>query len=143
MANLTKDNPARIERDLTIVNDRLSGMVYREIAKKHGITKGRINQILNDDQIKDILETGTKEITCLVPKAIDNYQTLLQSKDEKIKLAASKDVLKTTRIMDTRTGDNYFTNIFNQTNITALEPEVLDVLHKLRCKPVEAQVVEE
>ena len=124
MANLTKDNPQRISRDLTIAQDRLSGMTYRQIAKRHNLSPRHIGEILNDDEIKDILETGTKQIVALLPKAIDNYSGFLTSENEKIRLEASRDVQKTTGIMPTHTVNQFFTNILNQQNNILITEEM-------------------
>ena len=50
----------------------------------------------------------------LVPKAVDNYRGLLDSKDEKIRLQASKDCLQTTGIMPSHTQSPVMINILNQ-----------------------------
>lgn len=123
-APLTKDNPARVRRDLAMVEDRLAGKSYEKIAKLHDISRQRAYQVLTEPENIDILETGKKAFIFLVPKAVDNYEELLCSETEKIKLEASRDVLKTTRIMDahTREGDNYYFNIMNKhTNVLITE----------------------
>ena len=116
MANLTKDNPARMERDVTIANNRLAGMTYNELAKQHNLSKAHISRILNDDEIKDVLQTGTKQLVSMVPRAIQNYHDFLTSDNEKIKLEASRDIQKTTGIMPTHTVNQFFTSIMNQHN---------------------------
>ena len=126
---LTKDNPARNERDCTIAQDRLKGMTYSQIAEKHGVVKSTVGNILRDDDIKAILEQGTKELIAFIPKAVDNYNHLLTSGTEKIQLEASRDILKTTGIMPSHTSTQFFTNIYNQTNtISMLDPRIMGVI---------------
>ncbi len=111
---LTKDNPLRAVRDMAIATERLNGKTYRELSAQFGLSKGALNNILNDDEIRDVIETGTKEMVRLVPKAVDNYEKLLDSKDEKIKLQASKDCLQTTGIIPSHTQSSVMINILNQ-----------------------------
>ena len=111
---LTKDNPQRAIRDRTIAAERLKGKTYRELSAQFGLSRGALGNILNDDEIRDVIETGTKQMVSLVPKAVGNYEKLLDSKDEKIKLQASKDCLQTTSIMPSHAGSSIVVNILNQ-----------------------------
>ncbi len=111
---LTKNNPVRIERDRTIVEERLKGKTYRELSEQFGLSKCALHNILTSDEIRDIIETGTQEMIRLVPKAVDNYEKLLDSKDEKIKLQASKETLQTTGIIPSHTPSSVVVNILNQ-----------------------------
>jgi lambda repressor-like predicted transcriptional regulator len=111
---LAKNNPARIERDRTIAEERLKGKTYRELSEQFGLSKSVLHRILNDDEIRDVIETATSHMVSLVPKALDNYHELLDSKDEKIKLQASKDCLQTTGIMPSHTQSPVMINILNQ-----------------------------
>ena len=146
---LTRDNPARAERDRTVAEDRLKGMTYAQIAAKHGIVKSTVGEILKDDDIKAILEQGTKELIAFIPKAVDNYNHLLTSDTEKIQLEASRDILKTTGIMPSHTSTQFFTNIYNQTNtISMLDPRIMGVIGSavgglLDSDVEEAEVVDE
>lgn len=111
---LTKDNPQRAIRDRTIAAERLNGKTYRELQEQFGLSKGTIHNILNDDEIRDVIETGTKRMVSLVPKAVGNYEKLLDSKDEKIQLQASRDCLQTTGIIPSHTQSTVMINILNQ-----------------------------
>jgi hypothetical protein len=111
---LMKDNPQRAVRDRTIAAERLKGKTYRELSAQFGLSKSAIENILNDDVIRDVIETGTKQMVSLVPKAVGNYEKLLDSKDEKIKLQASKDCLQMTGIAPSHTQPSLVVNILNQ-----------------------------
>jgi len=50
----------------------------------------------------------------LIPKAVDNYEVLLNSSDEKIRLQASKDCLQNTGVMASHTLPPVMVNIMNQ-----------------------------
>jgi transcriptional regulator with XRE-family HTH domain len=121
---LAKDNPARIERARAIAEERLKGKTYRELCEQFGLSKSHLHQILNDDAVKDVIQTGTKEMIALVPKAVDNYKELLSSKDQKIKLQASKDCLQTTGIMPSHTPSPVVVNILNQQVVPEMSREV-------------------
>jgi hypothetical protein len=65
---LMKSNPAKIERDATMVAKRLGGKTCKEIADQHGISKSTAWRTLHDDEIRDVIETATKEIGCPRPQ---------------------------------------------------------------------------
>lgn len=111
---LATNNPARKERDRTIAEERLKGKTYRELSAQFGLSKSVLHHILNDDEIRDVIQTGTSNMVSLVPKAMDNYRVLLDSKDEKVRLQASKDCLQTTGIMPSHTQSAILINIMNQ-----------------------------
>lgn len=114
----------RTKRDLTIVQERLSGLTYRELAENHDLSKAAIHLILNRDEIKEIVEQGTNEMVCLIPRAIDNLVKYLDPafKDKKIQWDASKTVLQNTGILASHTGGNtYIQNIFNSNALPSNE----------------------
>jgi Mor family transcriptional regulator len=113
-----------VERDRTIAAERLAGKTYRELSKQFRLSKSALFRILHDDEIRDVIETGTKQMVSLVPKAISNYQALLDSDDEKIKLQASKDCLQTTGIIPSHTQSTVMINILNQHSTVAQREEL-------------------
>jgi predicted transcriptional regulator len=80
---LTKDNPARAQRDLAIAQDRISGMTYREIAKRHGIDNARVCQLLKDDEIKEIINQGTSNMIAMISLSDQVYLDALTDIDSK------------------------------------------------------------
>jgi len=136
---LIQDNPQRLKRDLSLAQDRIAGKTYKELAQAYGITEGRISQILNDDQIKGIIEEGSRQMVSLVPKAIDNYRDILtNTKDDKVKLSASKDILQSTGIAATHTTSVIIQNSFNRQSVE-LTPEVLSLLQS---RPPARQIID-
>ena len=125
---LTKDNPARVQRDAAIVERRLEGASYREIADEMGIHNSTVCRILNDSECRDIIKTGTKELLTLVPKAVDNYRTFLSSSDNNYRYKASKDVLETTGIRASRTENPVIQQYFTQVNVSQVPPEVMQFM---------------
>jgi hypothetical protein len=47
---LAKNNPARLERDRTIAEERLKGKTYRELSEQFGLSKSVLHRILNDKE---------------------------------------------------------------------------------------------
>ena len=127
MPNLTKDNPGRTARDVTIAQERMVGATYKELADRYSLSKTHIGRILNDEDIKEVIQEGSRRIVELVPLAVDTYREVLQGDDTKLKLSAGKDILQNNRIFASHTDNQYIFNIFNQTNNT-LSPEVLQLL---------------
>ncbi len=128
MPNLTKDNPARIVRDLTLAQKRLEGESYSALAKKYHLSRERIHQIIHSDDIRPIIEYGQAQMVALIPDAINNYVSLLKSKDEGIKLKASQDICKNTGIAPTHTLNQLVMNVYNTTNNMLFAPAVQALL---------------
>lgn len=93
----------RTNRNRTMAEDRLHGYTYSELSKKYGLAKSTIYSALNNEQIKEIIEVGQREMVSMAPIAVDNYRQLLRSEDEKIRLQASKEVLQTAGIVQSHT----------------------------------------
>lgn len=123
---MPSSNPAIAERNLTIAQDRLAGATYRELSKRYGLATSTLHEILTDDEIKDVIETGTKEMIALVPKALDNYTRLLASGNDKIRLEASRDVTKNVGISPSHTQNQVIVNMFS--GGADMAPEVLNLL---------------
>jgi hypothetical protein len=121
-------NPAIAERNVTIAQKRLQGHTYRKLSKEFGISKTQVRRILNSDECRDIIETGTKEMLALVPKAVDNYREFLSDDDKTLRYKASKDLLETTGIRASRTENPVIQQYFNQTNINVIPPEIQRLL---------------
>lgn len=145
--NCTSNNPAKIQRNATIAQDRLSGMVYSEIAKKHGIDKGTVSRVLNDAEIKDIIETGTKQMVAMVPRAIDNYRVILSDKEHSDHYKATKDCLTITGIAPSRTGNTFINNVFYQDNRQQISSGIAEIIRYQRdqqeAEEAEFEVIDE
>ena len=123
-------NPAIAERNVTIANKRLEGCTYKELSKEFGISKTQIHRVLSNDECRDIIETGTKQLISLVPKAIDNYYDFLHSDDDNYRYKASKDLLETTGIRASRTENPVIQQYFTQVNVSQIPPEVLQFMDR-------------
>ena len=130
-------------RNLTIAQRRLEGATYLELAKEFGISKTRIGQILNDEEIKEVLKEGVRQMVRLVPRAVDNYQELLGSDNEAIKLKASKDLLKMTGYAPSISQPIYIQQV-NQVNnvITGMSKDQLDYI-KWRKKEKQQEIIDQ
>ena len=99
------------EQNGTIAQLRLQGKSYRQIADEIGCGLATINRTLQDEEVKAVLEIGTRQLTSYIPKVVSNYKDFLDSKDDKIKLDAGRDILKITGIAPTHTVNTFFTQI--------------------------------
>lgn len=130
---LTIDNPARSERDGTLIQDRLSGMTYSELAAKHGIAKSTVCRVLTKPEIRDVLDAGTSQMLSLIPKACHIHQKAMESHDDNgnptaLSLKAAETVLKTGAILPTNTVNQTVTQIYNIQNNITLNPGVATAL---------------
>jgi hypothetical protein len=121
-------NPAIAERNVTIAQKRLQGHTYGQLSKEFGISKTQVHRILNSDECRDILETGTKQLLSFVPKAVDNYREFLSDDDKTLRYKASKDLLETTGIKTSRMDHPIINQYYNQANVNVIPPEIMDLM---------------
>ena len=62
---LPADNPQRSERDLTIIKQRAAGHSYGRIAKELGLTKSRIHQIAQNEELQKMVEHTRATMTAM------------------------------------------------------------------------------
>lgn len=142
MANgkyLPKDNPLRVERDLTIANLRLQGKSMAELAEAFDMSKANIHHILNNDEnIKAVIDAGTREMVSLVPSAFDVITETLKDKDDKgLRYKAATDTLKTTGIMPSHTTNTFVQQIYNDNSQVTVESntlvtDLMDFRHRIQ-----------
>ena len=139
--NNTNNNPAKVQRNAIIAQDRLSGMVYSEIAAKHNIDASTVCRVLQDDEIRDILKTGTNNLVSFVPLAIDNYNTFLTDKSHPDHYKASKDTLQNTGVLASHTGGNVYIDKMMVID-NAPKPEDIDRIRDLLQARQETDILE-
>jgi hypothetical protein len=123
--NNTHNNPGKMERNVTIAQDRLAGKTYAELAELHKVSKATISRVLNDDEIRAVLKQGTNELVSMVPLAVNNYLTILSDTKHSDFYKASKDTLQNTGILSSHTGGNtYIENML----VVSDGPQAKDVL---------------
>lgn len=131
---LAKDSPGSLRRDVMIAYERLQGNTYSQIASKFGISKATVSRTLQDEHIAKIVNEGTKQLVLGIPLAVNNYldpvDGFLFSPDEKIRLDATRDILKMVGIIPSHTTNNYISNV-TQVNNTILSPHVGQLLDGL------------
>jgi hypothetical protein len=94
---------AREGRNQTIIQDVLSGIPIPEVARKHGMSRSHLYAVLSDDDYRQILHAEQRRQIALIPKATQVVEDLLDSEDDKIKLAAAKTVHANTGITPAHT----------------------------------------
>jgi hypothetical protein len=91
-------------------------MSCEEIAIQFNRDPSTIYKRLKDEDLRAVIIQGTKELAAYIPEVIVGYKGLIRSDNEKIKLEAYRDVLRTTGIMPTHTSNQFFVQI-NQKNV--------------------------
>ena len=120
--NCTSNNPAKMQRNAAIAQDRLAlGATYRELAEMYELTSGQISRILNDDEIKDVIEVGTRQIISRVPLAISRYEDILNDPKHSDHYKSIKDCLTTTGIFPSHTANVTINNILNVSSGPSVE----------------------
>jgi DNA-binding CsgD family transcriptional regulator len=125
---LTKDNPAVIQRNKTIASLRMDGDTLERIGNKLGYSKGHISHLINhDESIKQLIEDASRCQAAMLPKAIEQHANTLTSKDTSTKdmLHAIKMVYQNTGIAPSHAQPTVINNIMYQNN-QLFSPQVLE-----------------
>ena len=133
---LPKTNPARINRDESIISLTAQGKPQREIAKLTGTSQPTVSRIINDDQAQATLQrifdmniVAAEDIQAniiSIAKTKPGDSEYITTRDI---LAAGKDNKETIGISSTHTPANvYIGKYYQQTNIQALAPAVVSML---------------
>ena len=135
--NLTENQPAKIQRNATIIQERLSGATYDEIAANHGIDKSTVSRVLSRDDIQDILQTGLQKQIALIPKAIDVLQKELADPfDGKARRWAVDTILKNTGLAPSGAPVTMIQNILNvQAETPKIIQDLFDAVQMRDCLP--------
>ena len=123
-------NPASAHKNSYITQLYLQGLNQTEIAKKVGIDQSQVSRRLNNDDCKEMIETGMSDMCAMIPKAMQNFNKSLDSDDEAIRIKVSEIVCKNTGIAPSHTTNTFIQNIYNSTTNQTLNvrPEVLGAL---------------
>lgn len=136
---LPADNPARINRDSTIIDMAATGKPQSHIAAALGIDKSRVCQILSDDEAKAKLQLIINKHIAASGDIQDNLISIAKTTpgaNDKIRtsdiLTATKEHNQIIGISGTHTQGNVFIGkYYQQNNIAAVDPGVVDVLRDL------------
>ena len=125
---LPATNPARINRDQSIITQAAKGIPQREIARHTGITQSQVSVILSDEDAKAKLQAiihkhiqATDDIqTVLISKAIDPENT--------DNMKAITEHNKIIGISGAHTQNVYIDKLYQQNNALSLSSDVLKLL---------------
>ncbi len=130
MANgkyLPADNPQRINRDLSVATLTAKGYSQHEVANKLGISQPRVNQLLSDDKVRQLLQDTVRVYASHAKGIRKQFIKLCYSDDEGIQ---SKNIAEWHKIMGiapVHTSSVYITQIIGQQTIVS-NPTVLAAL---------------
>ena len=132
-------------RNAAIIQDYITGMNYRQIAKKYGLSKAALVPILNNKEALQIREQAFKERVALIPKAVDEETALLESKDDRIRLRVIHKLYDDVGIGTAHTPYNVALNFFNQQNVvfSQFAKEIVDDLTGKAVNKVAPELLEE
>ena len=126
----TNGNPAKAERNVSIGTDRALGATYRELSAKYDLSQAHISRILNDQDIKEVVETGSRIMASYMPIALDKFYNILQDPDNSDHYKAISDNLKATGILPSHTQAQTIINIINQNNTIIQDPKLLNMMKR-------------
>lgn len=127
--NCTSNNPAKIERNLNIAQDRLAGLNYHQIAANNGCSIATVSYVLNDKEIKEIVETGIRKQVSLIPLADQVLYDCLTDKDDKqYRFKAAETIYKNTGIAPSHASNTTIMNVLYQDNRTQISADIADLI---------------
>lgn len=136
-------------KDYGLVQARVAGMSYQDIAKKFKLNKSTVWRRLQKPEVKEVIEYGQNEAISLIPTANDVYREILLDTEEKgLRLKAAQDIWKIAGILPSHTQNSFVQNVVNIQNNQVLSPGVMALLTKATdyqdpdCIDVEGEVVE-
>jgi len=136
---LTKDNPARKERDRTIINLRLQGKTYREIEKEVGISKCVISATLNDEKAKELIDSTYRDYAKELPIIKEEFIALCHDDDKSVRQKALSEYHKIMGILPSHTSNIFIQNLnISQNNV--ISPDVLGIIQGIGSpQPIDAE----
>ncbi len=123
------------ERNLAIVNDRLSGATFRELAKKYNISNASISYVLNKDEVKAILNDALNHLASFAPLLVKNYRDLLESSNENIKFKATESLASVLGLKPSNV-PSQINNMYIQQNVGVISESMQELINKIGA-PVE------
>jgi predicted transcriptional regulator len=126
-------------KEAEIADLSLQGLDQYHIAKHFGVTPMAISKRLRTDAIcKAILEQAQREIVVkCVHKVVSNYQQLLASDKESIRLKATDSVSKIVGIQPSHTQTTFIQQLFIQQNNYSTPTQIQDTARLLGIQDVD------
>lgn len=99
---------------LNMINDRAHGMSYQDIADKYNLTRQTIHNRLKTEEARTLQDTIVSYYFLTLPEAAERFKSLIHSVDDKVALAAIKE-LHAICILghDTKGSSTYINQVFN------------------------------
>ena len=120
--------PAMTQRNQAIAQRVLEGKTYRQIAKEFGIHNSTVCHILKKEECREIVDTGTRLMVAMVPKAVDNYRAFLHDEDKTVRYKATKDVADFVWKDRAPTVQPIINQYIQQAQISTLNPDIAALL---------------
>ena len=126
----TNGNPGKESRNVAIGTDRALGATYNELAEKYNLSSKHISRILNDSEVKDIVETCSRLNAAYTPLALSRFYDILDDPKHSDHYKAIKDNLQSTGILPSHTQSQTIINIINQNNTIVEDPRLLAMMKR-------------
>lgn len=125
---------SKIARNYRIANAAAGGKDQKKLAAEYGITRRQVCNILNDSEIKKVVQESTNRLLQLMPDVVTIYQETLQDDDKKLRLDAARDI---TKISGAAPGNQsvFIQQIFNQSNVAVIHPSVSAAISAISAIP--------
>lgn len=121
---------SRVHRNLKIARMLMDGMSIAEVGDIMNLSRATVYRAMRTDEgVRHLVDTTARAMASMLPRVKQNYETLLESEDEKIKLEASRDVLKNVGIAPTSTPNTIITNI-TQNNTVVADSRAMNILRE-------------
>ena len=128
---------SRVRRNLKIARMLMDGMSIEEVGSIMQLSRATVYRAMRTDEgVRHLVDTTTRAMASMLPRVKKNYEDLLESGDERIKLDASRDVLKNVGIAPSAAPNLTITNI-TQNNTVVADSRAMNILREaLRPKTI-------
>ena len=131
MKDIVKTDASKMQRNLMIAKDHISGMTYNQLAKKYDIHNATVSRILNKDEIREVLNEALNHLVTFAPIVVKNFRDMLQSDNKQIQQKATFELSKMLGLSPSHT-PTQINLLFNQTNNNVILSDTMrDILTKI------------
>ena len=114
---LHKGNPKREARDKAIAVMHGSGLSYSQITEETGVSKSRIGEILQDEELKALVDKTARETLALLPTAKQTFVELLSDDDSKVRYKVADRIFQIAGISPPHAPATVIQHIYQDTRI--------------------------
>ncbi len=119
---------SRVRRNLKIARMLMDGMAIEEVADIMHLSRATVYRAMRTDEgVRHLVDATARSMASMLPQVKRNYEDFLTGEDKKLRLEASRDVLRNVSISPTANTNTTINNIVQNNTIVA-DSRAMEVL---------------